>query len=469
MNDLMFGRVMPQAIDLEESVLGACLLDKNAFVKVIEGISEESFYLQSHQHIFGAMMSLFEALKPIDTLTVKNELEKKGKLKEVGGVMYLMDLMDKIGSSANVEYHAMILKQKYIQRKIIEVSTNSINEAFENEKDVLELLNDLEQSIYKINDSNLSGGFEKVKTVAPKVYAKIEQLSRRKESITGVPTGFKDMDKMTSGWQNSDLIILAARPGMGKTALTLCLAYNAAAANVPVGIFSLEMSTPQLVQRMVSMDSMIPAFRLKEGKLKNGEWEKLSESVDRVSDLPIFIDDTPALNIFEVRAKCRRLKQQHGVGMIVLDYLQLMNGAGGKKNREQEISTISRGLKSLAKELDIPVIALSQLSRAVETRGGDKKPQLSDLRESGAIEQDADIVTFIYRPEYYGLEEMEDEGLSEVIFSKNRHGSLGSVNLKFLKDNVKFVDPINDGGFIAPDHQDLSKVKIDYDDFEDPF
>jgi len=447
MTKLMFGRVMPQALDLEEVVLGAAMLDKEAFPNISEKLRADSFYLQAHQEIFQVMMDLFGNNKPIDILTVHEELKKRGKLEEVGGVNYLMEITNKVSSAANIEYHAHIILQKFIQRALITVSTATINDAFADRKDVLEMLDEAEQSLFDITDKNLNTGFQKISAVAAEVAKSLELLSQREDGLTGVPTGFQELDKITNGWQSSDLIIIAARPGMGKTAFTLSLAANAAEAGVGVGIFSLEMANAQLVQRLISMDSMIPASRLREAKLTDDQWPVLAQSVEKLSGLPVFIDDTPSINIFELRAKCRRLKQNHGIGLVVIDYLQLMSAGTNNKrgNREQEISSISRALKGMAKELDLPVIALSQLSRAVETRGGEKRPQLSDLRESGAIEQDADIVTFIYRPEYYDLADGEEsnDNTAEILIQKHRNGSLGTVKLQFLKEYVKFVDNIN--------------------------
>lgn len=449
LSTLMYGRVMPQAVELEEAVLGAAMLDKGAFSVIVEKLRSESFYLPTHQEIFDVMRELFANSKPIDILTVHEELRKRAKLDEIGGVNYLMDLTNKVASAANIEYHAQIIIQKYIQRSLIEVSTRTIKDSYEDSKDVLDLMDEAEQGLYDITDQNLNTGYQAVSAVAARVAKNIELLSQREDGLTGVTTGFKGLDKITNGWQSSDMIIIAARPGMGKTAFTLSLANNAAAANQGVAIFSLEMSDDQLVQRLISMQSMIPASKLREGKLDKEEFKILHDAVDKLSQMPIYIDDTPAINIFELRAKCRRLKQNHDIGLVVIDYLQLMSAGDKTKrgNREQEISSISRALKGMAKELKVPVIALSQLSRAVETRGGDKRPQLSDLRESGAIEQDADIVTFIYRPDYYDLSDNIDmpDNLAEIIIAKHRNGSLGTVNLKFVKENVKFIDDDSSG------------------------
>lgn len=459
LSQLMYGRVMPQATELEEAVLGAAMLDKGAFSVIVEKLRPESFYLPAHTEIFDVMMNLFANSKPIDILTVHEELRKRGKLDEIGGVNFLMDLTNKVASAANIEYHAQIIIQKYIQRALIEVSTRTIKDAYEDAKDVIEMMDEAEQGLYDITDQNLNTGYQSVSAVAARVAKNIELLSQREDGLTGVTTGFKELDKITNGWQESDMIIIAARPGMGKTAFTLSLAFNAASAQKGVAIFSLEMSDDQLVQRLISMQSMIPASKLREGNLDKEEFRSLHDAVEKLSDMPIYIDDTPAINIFELRAKCRRLKQNHDIGLVVIDYLQLMSAGDKTKrgNREQEISSISRALKGMAKELKVPVIALSQLSRAVETRGGDKRPQLSDLRESGAIEQDADIVTFIYRPDYYDLSENIDtpDNLAEIILAKHRNGSLGTVNLRFLKEYVKFVEDDFAGFRNMPGQQDI--------------
>ncbi|MGA0231254.1 MAG: replicative DNA helicase [Saprospiraceae bacterium] len=459
LSQLMYGKVMPQATELEEAVLGAAMLDKGAFSVIVEKLRPDSFYLPSHQEIFDVMMQLFANSKPIDILTVHEELRKRGKLDEVGGVNYLMDLTNKVASAANIEYHAQIIIQKYIQRSLIEVSTRTIKDAYEDSKDVIEMMDEAEQGLYDITDQNLNTGYQSVSAVAARVAKNIEQLSTRSDALSGVTTGFGELDRMTNGWQESDLIIIAARPGMGKTAFTLSLANNAAAAGRGVAIFSLEMNDDQLVQRLISMTSMIQSSKLRDGNLDKEEFKLLHDAVEKLSEMPIYIDDTPAINIFELRAKCRRLKQNHDIGLVVIDYLQLMSAGDKTKrgNREQEISSISRALKGMAKELKVPVIALSQLSRAVETRGGDKRPQLSDLRESGAIEQDADIVTFIYRPEYYDLSDDMDmpDNMAEIIIAKHRNGSLGTVNLRFLKEYVKFVSDEGAGFRNMPGQTDI--------------
>jgi replicative DNA helicase len=457
-SSLMYGRVQPQAVPLEEAILGAIMLDKDALPAVIEILRPESYYTPAHQQIYDVMLNLFSQSQPIDLLTVHEALHKIGKLEEIGGVNYLMELTNKVASAANIEYHARIVAQKYIQRELIRVSSQVIKESFEDSKDVLELLDEAERNLYDITDKNLNTGYESLAALAVKAQKEIEEISAKGSEVTGVTTGFKELNKITHGWQPSDLVIIAARPGMGKTAFVLSLVKNAAEHGYGMAFFSLEMASTQLVQRLIAMESRLDNSKLRNGQMTDADWENLHKSVDKLSNLPIYIDDTPAINIFELRAKCRRLKQNHDIRMIVIDYLQLMTAAPnqGRGNREQEISSISRALKALAKELVVPVIALSQLSRAVETRGGEKRPQLSDLRESGAIEQDADIVTFIYRPEYYGVEEDEMSGppdRTEIIIAKHRNGSLGTVNLRFIKECVSFVDMDNEGFSDLPDFE----------------
>ena len=441
---LLYGKVQPQALPLEEAVLGAIMVDKDGLSSVIEILRPESFYKDAHNEIYAVMLDLFEKSQPIDLLTVHEGLKKAKKLDIVGGVNYLLDLTNKVASAANVEYHARLVAQKFIQRELIRVSTVTIQDSYSDEKDVFELLDEAEQNLYEITDTNLNTGYEKISALAVKARKEIEAISQKDEAVTGVPTGFEKLDALTSGWQKSDLIIIAARPGMGKTAFTLSLARNAALADQGVAIFSLEMANTQLVQRLIAMDASIDSLKLRNGKLDQAEWLRLNQSVDNMAEMPIFIDDTPAINIFELRAKCRRLKQNHDIQLIIIDYLQLMAGAPNQKNgnREQEISSISRALKGLAKELRVPVIALSQLSRSVETRGGSKRPVLSDLRESGAIEQDADIVTFIYRPGYYEMDDDVDvpQDLAEIIVAKHRNGSLSTVELRFVPQFVRFEE-----------------------------
>lgn len=443
------GKIQPQAIELEEAILGAIMIDKDAMPSVVEILKRESFYLPKHTLLYRKMEELFSNSQPIDLLTIHESLRKSGELEEMGGVAYLIELSNKVASAANIEFHARIVAQKFIQRELIRVSTLVIKNSFEDSMDVLEILDEAERGLYNITDNNLNTGYESLGSLVIKAQKQIEAIAQKGSDITGVPTGFRELDKMTNGWQGSDLIIVAARPGMGKTAFTLSMAKNAAKAGVPVAVFSLEMASVQLVQRLIAGEAEINSHKLRNGQLAENEWKTLHKAIDTLSSMPIYIDDTPAINIFELRAKCRRLKQNCDIGMIIIDYLQLMTAAPNEKrgNREQEISSISRALKGLAKELNVPVIALSQLSRAVETRGGEKRPQLSDLRESGAIEQDADIVTFIYRPGYYGLEEGNFDvplDLAEIILAKHRNGSLGTVELKFVAEYVKFENREDD-------------------------
>lgn len=452
----VFGKVQPQALPLEEAVLGAIMLDKNAITIVIDILQPESFYTEGHQAIYRAMRRLFERSQPIDLLTVMEELKKAGELEAAGGPAYLAELTHRVASAANIEYHARIIAQKYIQRELIRVSTKTIRDAFEDTSDVFELLDEAEQGLYNIAQNNMSRGYESTGALAGKMLKQIEELKGKKDGLTGVPTGFTDLDRLTSGWQPSDLIIIAARPSMGKTGLVLSMARNTALDfKKPVAIFSLEMSNLQLVLRLVSMEAEISGSKLRNGQLEEEEWKRLHKAVEHISEAPIFIDDTAGINIFELRAKARRMKLQHDIQLIIIDYLQLMSGGNTNQrgvNREQEISSISRSLKSLAKELNVPVIALSQLSRAVEVRGGAKRPQLSDLRESGAIEQDADIVAFIYRPEYYQIYEDENgqslKGVAEIIVAKHRNGATDTVKLRFTDKYARFSD-LDDFSFDA--------------------
>ena len=441
------GRVPPQAIELEEAILGALLIDRDALSKVIDILSSESFYVDGHQKIFEAITQLFGDSDPIDILTVSQRLKKEGELNNIGGEAKLIGLSTRVSSSAHIEFHSRIVVQKHIQRELIRISHSMIEQAYDETNDVLELLDTAEQSLFNISQGNLKKNYEGSFELVKQALQKIEDISK-KEGLSGVPSGFKGVDRVTAGWQKSDLIIIASRPGMGKTALSLSMARNMAIDHkIPVGVFSLEMSSVQLITRLISSETGIGAEKLRKGNLEPIEWQQLSSKVKKLEDAPIFIDDTPALSIFDLRAKCRRLVAQHKVQIIVIDYLQLMTAGVTKSNgnREQEISTISRSLKSIAKELEIPVIALSQLSRAVETRGGSKRPLLSDLRESGAIEQDADIVSFIYRPEYYQIHEWDDDGSpcdgqAELIVAKHRNGSLEKVRLRFEGSMAKFSD-----------------------------
>lgn len=447
LSSYVFGRVQPQAVDLEEAVLGAIMLDKDALPIVLDILRPESFYTEAHQAIYSVMKSLFSKSEPIDLLTVTEALKKAGDLEKVGGAYKLVELTNRIASAANIEFHARIVAQKFIQRQLIHASTTIIKDAFEDTTDVFELLDSAERQLFEITEINLSKGVERMSALSTRLIKQLEELSQKEDGLTGIPSGFADLDTLTSGWQPSDLIIIAARPGMGKTSFVLSMARNASMEfGKGIALFSLEMSNIQLVQRLLSMESGISSHKLRTGKLSESDWKNLHKAVDRMSEAPIFIDDTPGINIFELRAKSRRLKMQHDIQLIVIDYLQLMTGGTdrGKGNREQEVSAISRSLKALAKELNVPVIALSQLSRAVELRGGQKKPQLSDLRESGSIEQDADIVSFIYRPEYYQITQDDDgnslKEIAEIIIAKHRNGATDTVNLRFIEEFAKFSD-----------------------------
>jgi replicative DNA helicase len=443
------GKLPPQALELEEAVLGALMLEKDALTTVIDILKPQSFYKDAHQRVFRAIVALFDKSEPIDILTVTTELREMGELEFVGGAFYVAQLTTRVNSAANIEYHARIISENAIKRDLISISSEILNKAYEDTTDVFDLLDRAEQSLFEVSESNIRKNFDDMQSLMHKAIKELEAKKNQKEGLTGVPSGFTALDRVTSGWQPSDLVILAARPGMGKTAFVVSAMRNAAVDfKKPVAIFSLEMSSLQLVNRLISAEAELESEKIKKGNLAEYEWAQLNHKISRLSDAPIYIDDTPALSIRELRTKCRRLKAHHDIQMIIIDYLQLMTGTtegkGGPGNREQEIASISRALKQLAKELSVPVIALSQLSRAVETRGGDKKPQLSDLRESGSIEQDADMVIFLYRPEYYGI--TEDEmgnptlGTGEVIIAKHRNGSLGSVNLKFIGKFTKFGD-----------------------------
>ena len=440
------GRVPPQAVDLEEAVLGALLIDKNALSKIVDILHDGAFYNEKHQHIFKSVVRLFGENQPVDILTVASDLRKEGLMKQAGGEVYLAQLSQKVSSAAHIEYHARIIIQKHIQRELIRISSEIIESAFDETTDVLELLDSSEQKLFEVAQGNLKRNYESSEALIRQALERIEHISKQ-EGLSGVPSGFSDLDRITSGWQPSDLVILAARPGMGKTAFVLSMARNMAIEHdKKVAIFSLEMSSVQLITRIISSETGLNSEKLRKGDLTDYEWKNLTSGVVDLEKAKLFIDDTPALSVFDLRAKVRRLASTQGLDVIIIDYLQLMTVGGSKAqgNREQEISTISRSLKSIAKELNVPVIALSQLSRAVETRSTSKRPQLSDLRESGAIEQDADIVSFIYRPQYYQIEEWEDgspcENEAEIIIAKHRNGSLDDVRLRFIGELAKFAN-----------------------------
>lgn len=438
------GKLPPQAVDLEEAVLGAMMLEKNPVNDVIDILKPESFYKDAHQRIFNAVMVLFQKSEPIDILTVTSQLRSTGELDMVGGPYYISQLTNRVASSANAEFHARVIAQKYIARELIRISSDTIKNAYDDTMDVFELLDQAEGDLFQVAEGNIRKNYDTMSAVIQQSIDQLEHSRKNQDGLSGVPTGFNNLDRVTSGWQKSDMIVLAARPGMGKTAFVISMARNTAVDfGQGVAVFSLEMSSLQLVNRLIASETEIAAEKLRKGNLADHEFQQLHARIGKLSEAPIFIDDTPALSIFELRAKCRRLKAQHDIQLVIIDYLQLMTAAGAG-SREQEISTISRSIKSIAKELSVPIIALSQLSRSVETRGGDKKPMLSDLRESGAIEQDADIVVFIYRPEYYGITEDEEgnsvTGTGEIIIAKHRNGSLESVRLRFIPHLAKFAN-----------------------------
>ena len=481
----VLGKIPPHSIELEQAVLGALMLEKDALSTVIDILKPESFYKDSHREIYQAITDLFNNSEPIDLLTVTDQLKKEGKLEFAGGPYYLTELTNKVNSAANIETHARIITQHAIKRELIRVASEVHRDAFEDTIDVFDLLDRTEQSIFEVSETNIRRNYADIKSIMMEAINELETKKKHEDGLTGVPSGFTDLDRITSGWQKSDLVIIAARPGMGKTALVVSAMRNAAVQfEKGVAFFSLEMSSVQLVNRLISAEAELESDKIKKGNLADYEWEQLLHKTNRLTKAPIFIDDTPALSVFELRAKCRRLKAQHDIQLIIVDYLQLMTGdtsrnSGG--NREQEIASISRALKNLAKELNVPVIAISQLSRAVETRGGDKRPQLSDLRESGSIEQDADLVIFLYRPEYYGITEDENgiptAGTGEVIISKHRNGSVGNVNLKFIGKFTKFAnletyDYSGGGGFGSSGDVDSSTLtfgsKLNSPDDDDP-
>ncbi|WP_103326979.1 replicative DNA helicase [Bacteroidetes bacterium endosymbiont of Geopemphigus sp.] len=442
------GKFPPQALSMEEAVLGAMMIDKKGLDEVIDILTQEVFYKPEHQEIFRVIQKLFHDAQPIDLYTVSSQLRKDGKIEAAGGDYYLVRLTQKVVSSAHIEYHSRIVQQKFILRRLIEISSSIIEKSYEETTDVFDLLDSAESSLFDIAHHHLKKGSETAQSLISQAIERIKSVELAK-GLSGVSAGFRQIDSVTSGWQKSDLIILAARPGMGKTAFMLSMARNIVVdSNIPVALFSLEMSSVQLITRLIAAETGISSQKLRKGQLSSAEWEQLYTKVKTLEEAPLFIDDTPALSVFDLRAKCRRMVSQQGVGLILIDYLQLMTiGAGNKTgNREQEISIISRSLKSVAKELDVPVIALSQLSRAVETRGGSKRPLLSDLRESGAIEQDADIVSFIYRPEYYGFSTWDADdaapchGQAEIIIAKHRNGGLDNVRLRFISEQAKFID-----------------------------
>ncbi|MFO7263951.1 MAG: replicative DNA helicase [Bacillaceae bacterium G1] len=437
MSDLFLDRLPPQNIEAEQSVIGAILIDPDVLFTVMETLRPEDFYRPAHQKIYKAMCRLLEEGQPVDLVTVTAALRDDGVLEEVGGISYLSELATSVPTSANVQTYAQIVEEKAMLRRLIAAAAQIASAGYAGGEDAQAIIDEAERRILEISQRRHGSGFLNIKDVLMETYERIEMLYTNKGGVTGLPTGYPDLDRMTSGLQNSDLIIVAARPSVGKTAFALNIAQNVALhTQVPVAIFSLEMPAIQLVQRMLSAEGNIDSHRLRSGYLEPADWEKLTLAMASLSEAPIFIDDTPHVTVFDIRAKCRRLKAEHGLGLVIIDYLQLISGRGGD-NRQQEISEISRGLKGLARELDVPVIALSQLSRAVEQRQ-DKRPMLSDIRESGSIEQDADVVAFLYRDDYYHPD-TDRPNVVEVIIGKQRNGPTGTVELLYLKNYNKFV------------------------------
>ena len=423
------------------------MIDNESLSDTIDSLRSEYFYKVEHQRIFDAIINLFNRTQPVDILTVTEELKRMGQLDFIGGLSYISELTNKVASASNTEFHARIIAEKFIKRSLINISRKISTDAFDDSVDIFDLLNNAESELFTVTEGTLRKSYDKMSSLIKGALENIEILRNKEDGLSGIPTGFTNLDRVTSGWQNSDLVICAARPGMGKTALALTMARNIAVDHeTPIGFFSLEMSSEQLVNRLIASEAELSASKLRKGDLADHEMVQLHEKIKQLSEAPIFIDDTPALTIFELRAKARRLVKNHGVRIIMIDYLQLMNSGGNAGNREQEISAISRSLKGIAKELKIPVIALSQVNRGVESRTGvgSKRPMLSDLRESGAIEQDADIVTFIYRPEYYKIYEWDNgddsRGQGELIIAKHRNGSLKNIRLKFIDEFAKFSD-----------------------------
>ena len=433
-------RVPPQDIEAEMAVLGAMFLDLEAVGKTIEIIDENCFYKTAHKLIYGACVELYENREPIDVITMADMLKKKGHLEAVGGNYYLIQLSEKVPTAANIEHYAKIVLEKALLRRLIQVNTEIITKAFEHKGDVYSMLDTAEKEIFELSERKLKKGFLKIDSTLHKTMELIQGFHGKKGGVTGVASGFTDLDKMTSGFQNSDLIIVAGRPSMGKTALCLNIARNASVDyGVPVGIFSLEMANHQLAMRLLCAEAKVNSHQVRTGTLPQEEWQKLSMTVGNLASAQMYIDDSPGLSILEIKAKARRLKYEKGIGLLIIDYMQLIHGPAGSESRQQEISMISRSLKALAKELDLPVIALSQLSRAVEGRT-DRRPQLADLRESGAIEQDADLVLFIFREEVYKPDDETVKNMASIIIGKQRNGPIGAFDLHFHKEFTRFAD-----------------------------
>jgi len=440
MNDLAIDRIPPHNMEAEQAVLGAIFLEPESLTVASEILLPDDFYRSAHQKIYAVILKLSDEGKAVDLITVTEELAASKQLEEIGGVSYLSDLAGSVPTAANIEYYARIVEEKSLLRRLIRTATNIAQDGYSREDEVNELLSEAEKRIMEVSQRKNSGTFHNIKDVLVRTYDNIELLHNRKGDVTGIPTGFSELDRMTAGFQRNDLIIVAARPSVGKTAFALNIAQNVATkTDENVAIFSLEMGAEQLVMRMLCAEGNIDAQRLRTGSLTDEDWRKLTMAMGSLSNSGIFIDDTPGIRISEIRSKCRRLKQEHGLGMILIDYLQLIQGSGrSSENRQQEVSEISRSLKALARELEVPVIALSQLSRGVEQRQ-DKRPMMSDIRESGSIEQDADIVAFLYRDDYYN-KETENKNIIEIIIAKQRNGPVGTVQLAFIKEYNKFVN-----------------------------
>jgi replicative DNA helicase len=435
------GRIPPQAVDVEMAVLGAMLIEKEAIARALDLLDEDTFYKESHRLIFQAMIALFDRSEPVDLVTLTEELRRRGVLEKIGGSYYLTDLTNQVTSAANIEYHAKIVLEKALMRQLIASSNEISGRAYEDTEDAFDLLDEAEQKIFKISERHLKRSFMSMNQALHQTMEMLESIHGKHSGVTGVPTGFTAVDNITGGFQKSDLVVIAGRPAMGKTAFVLSCARNAAIEyDAGVAFFSLEMSSQQLVLRLICAEARVDQHKVRTGRLPEDEWKFLSTRIGKLAKAKLFIDDTPSLGILELRAKARRLKAEHDIQMVVVDYLQLMQGPKGLDSREREISSISRSLKALAKELDVPVLALSQLNRAVEARS-DKRPQLADLRESGAIEQDADVVIFVHRPEMYGIKEEggeSTEGVAEIIVGKQRNGPVDTAKMTFIKTYARF-------------------------------
>lgn len=434
------GKVPPHDLEAEQAIIGSMLTDRDAVISAIEILKEEDFYREDNKAIYTAILNLYNRAEPIDIITVKSQLESMGKFEQVGGLEYLAELPEKVPTTANAMKYIKIVEEKSTLRRLIKTANEIIELGYSPTEDVEDIMEGAEKKIFNIMQEKNQKGYAPIKDVLVESFTKLEELYNRKQHITGVPSGFTELDYRTAGFHGSELILIAARPAMGKTAFALNIATNAAVkANVPVAVFSLEMSKEQLVNRILCSESMVDSNKVRTGKLEEDDWTKLAGAIGPLSEAEIFIDDTPGINITEIRAKCRKLKLEKNIGMVVIDYLQLIQGSNKRGgSREQEISEISRSLKILAKELDVPVIALSQLSRAAEQRP-DHRPMLSDLRESGAIEQDADIVMFLYRDDYYN-QDSDKKDIAEIIIAKHRGGSTGTVELLWLGSYTKFVN-----------------------------